>query len=294
MAILITGATGFIGNKLLKKLLSSNIEVIALSRSPLPAALSQYNNLYWHTCDLLKNDIDVNMFPKIDVVIHLAGATLGANADENFYLETNEQTTVKVFQALAEHCNLFIYASSQVVYGDAQDLSVTENYPLLAGTSAYACSKLNCENWLKWFQKSYGGTYIALRFCGFIDGGGIVDYLINSALTNKPIELFSNGLVRRDYIHSSKGIQAIINAIEFKGEEGFIPINIGSGQAVSTKKLSEIICEELSSTSQIQVTKKPSPQGDFVFSIERAEQLLSFYPGDLKDAVRQYAKEKIK
>ena len=290
MAILITGVTGFIGTKLLEKLLLENIEVIALSRSPMPAALNLYHNLYWHTCDLVKDDIDISIFPKIDVVIHLAGATLGAGTDENYYLQTNEQTTVRVFQALAEHCNLFIFASSQVVYGDAQDLSVTEKYPLLPGYSAYAYSKLNSENWLQWFQKRYGGTYIVLRFCGFIDGGGIVDYLIHSALANKPIELFSNGLVRRDYIHSSKGIKAIISAIQYKGEEGFIPINIGSGQAVSTQELSEIICDELNSSSQIRITECPSPQGDFVFSIERARQLLSFDPGNLKDEVRQYAK----
>jgi len=294
MAILITGVTGFIGTKLLEKLLSDNIEVIALSRSPIPQVLKQYHNLCWLICDLLKDDIDFDILPKIDVVIHLAGATLGAKADENFYLQTNEQTTVRLFQLLAEHCNLFIYASSQVVYGDVQNLSVNEEHPLFPGSSAYACSKLNCENWLKWFQKSYGGTYIALRFCGFIDGGGIVDYLINSAVSNKPIELYSDGSVSRDYLHSSKGIKAIVNAIQYKGKEGFIPINIGSGQIVTARELSEIICEELDSSSEIIINELPPPQGNFVFSIEKAKQLLNFDPGNLKDEVRRYAKAMIK
>jgi UDP-glucose 4-epimerase len=294
MAILITGASGFIGSKLIERLLSERVEVVALSKNLKPAEFGLYQNLHWHTCDLLTDDIDINLFPKIDAVIHLAGATSGADIDENNYLQKNEQTTVRVCQALAPHCKLFIYASSQVVYGDARNLSVNEEFPLMPYNSAYACSKLNCENWLKWFQKSYGGTYIALRFCGFIDGGGIVDYLINSAIANKPIELFSDGLVSRDYIHSSKGIKAIVNAIQYKGEEDFIPINIGSGQIVTARELSEIICDELDSSSQIKITELPSPQGNFVFSIEKSKQLLSFDPGNLKDEVRRYAKARIK
>ena len=131
MVILITGASGFIGTKLLEKLLLSNAEIIALSRSAMPVELNLHHNLYWYTCDLVKDDIDISIFPKIDVVIHLAGATLGAGTDENYYLQANEQTVVRVFQALAEHCNLFIFASSQVVYGDAKDLSVTEKHSLL-------------------------------------------------------------------------------------------------------------------------------------------------------------------
>ena len=46
MVILITGASGFIGTKLLEKLLLSNAEIIALSRSAMPVELNLHHNQY--------------------------------------------------------------------------------------------------------------------------------------------------------------------------------------------------------------------------------------------------------
>lgn len=292
MSILITGASGFIGSKLIKRLIADQVEIVALSRNHKPVEFDHYKNLQWHKCDLLSDNIDISLFPKIETVIHLAGATLGANIDETKFLEKNEQAAIKVLQVFAPYVRRVIYASSQVVYGDARNLSVDEQFPIMPYTSAYACSKSNCETWLRWFQRQYGGVYIALRFCGFIDGGGVVDYIVNSAMANKPIELFANGLIRRDYIHSSIGIEAIVGSIKYKGKEEFLPINIGSGQVLSTKELSNLICDELNSSSIVSFSNKSAPQGDFVFSIEKAKKLLKYNPGSLIESVRNYAKAK--
>lgn len=292
MAILITGASGFLGSKLIKRLINDHVEIVALSRNQKPDEFDYYENLHWHKCDLLIDNIDINQLPKIDTVIHLAGATLGANIDETKFLEKNEQITIKVLQVFAPNASLIIYASSQVVYGDARNLSVDEEFPLKPYNSAYACSKSNCETWIRWFQKEYGGTYISLRFCGFIDGGGIVDYIIDSALANLPIQLFANGSIRRDYIHSSVGIDAIISSIRYRGHDGFIPINIGSGQVLTSKEITKIVCEELNSKSIVEFTSKAAPQGDFVFSIDKAKFLLKFNPGNLIQSISAYAREK--
>ena len=158
--------------------------------------------------------------------------------------------------------------------------------------SAYACSKLNSENWLRWFQKRHGGQYLVLRFCGFIDGGGLVDYLIDRALAGEAIDLYSSGNVRRDYLPSAEGVDALMAALKYRGAPGFLPVNIGSGQAVSARELATLVCADLQSSSPIELLTDPSPQNDFVFCIDRARQLFNFRPSSVTDAVRNYARHR--
>ena len=116
--------------------------------------------------------------------------------------------------------------------------------------------------------------------------------LIDQALAGEQIELFSEGKVRRDYLPVDEAIDALVAAVNHSGSPGFLPINIGSGQAVSSYELAKVICEELQSSSQIKLLSKPSPQSDFVFCVDRARQVLNFQPGCLIDAVREYAKRR--
>jgi len=292
VVIFVSGATGFIGSRLIERLVADGQDVIALARCLATTPLVSNPHVRWIVRDIAQYGLDLDGLPEIDVVVHLAGATLGGAKDESSFLSANEQTTVRLLEALAHRTNRFIYASSQVVYGDARHLSVTEDFQLQPDGSAYACSKLNSENWLRWFHKRHGGQYIVMRFCGFIDGGGIVDYLIDQALTGADIELYSEGKVHRDYLPVEEAVDAIVVALNYSGFPGFLPINIGSGQAVTANVLAIAICTELQSSSQIKLLNKPSPQGDFVFCINRARQLLNFEPGHLIDAVRQYAKKR--
>ena len=175
MAILVSGASGFLGRKLVKRLANMDKEVIALDLQISEDELCKNPNIRWIICDLANETIDLTTLPNINGVVHLAGATLGAGKDESLFLHANELTTVRLLQALTGICNKFVFASSQVVYGDVCHQAVTEDFPVSSYGSAYACSKLNSENWIRWFQLRHGGSYLILRFCGFLDGGGLVD-----------------------------------------------------------------------------------------------------------------------
>ena len=290
MAILVAGAGGFLGLRLIERLSVGGYEVIALTRRQVPAEFQKLSGVRWLTRDIAQDGLDVVSLPHIDAVLNLAGATLGAGKDELMFLRANEQTTVRLCQALAERTDHFIFASSQVVYGNPCHLAVTEDFPLQPDSSAYACSKLNSENWLRWFQKRHGGQFLSLRLCGFIEGGGVVDYLIDRGLSGETIELFAKGEVRRDYLPVDKAIDVMISALNYKGPADFLPVNIGSGQAISSQELATLICTELLSPSQIRLQDSPSPQGDFVFNIDRATRLFDFCPGSLAEAVRSYTR----
>jgi UDP-glucose 4-epimerase len=290
MKVLVSGATGFLGSLLVERLVADGEEVVALTRGTPPPSRSLDPRIKWLAMDLESPTQLLKSLPDIDAVVHLAGATSGAGQDENRFLRENEQTTVMLMRELASQTQHFIYASSQVVYGDARHLEVTEDFPLSPIGSAYACSKVNSENWLRWFQSRYGGQYIILRFCGFLEGGGIVDYMIERAISGQPIDLYSGGKVRRDYLPVRSAVDALVAALNFSTSAGFLPINIGSGQAISAEELARIICSAVNSKSQINLLSESAPQGDFVFAVDRARQLLNFTPGKLKDDIRQYAK----
>ena len=290
MAILVAGGGGFLGRRLVERLSVGGYEVIALTRRQVPTEFQKLPGVRWLTGDIAQDGVDVVSLPHIDAVLHLAGATLGAGRDEFMFLRANEQTTVRLCQTLADRTDRFIFASSQVVYGNPCHLTVTENFPLEPDSSAYACSKVNSENWLRWFQKQHGGHYLSLRFCGFIEGGGIVDYLIDRGLSGEAIELFANGTVRRDYLPAEKAIDVMIAALNYQGRADFLPVNVGSGQAISAKELATLVCTELQSSSPIRLQDSPSPQGDFGFNIDLATRLFDFRPDSLAEAVRKYAR----
>lgn len=292
MNVLVTGAAGFLGSRLVERLVADGCRVTAIGRCPVPDQFVANKNVEWIERDIAQDGLGHEEIAGVDAIFHLAGATLGAGQDEWRFLIANEATTVRLLQACAKHIKKVIFASSQVVYGDANHTAVTEDFPVQSVGSAYACSKLNSENWLKWFHKKYSGEYVSLRLCGFIEGGGAIDYMIDRALRNEPIELFSHGKVQRDYLPTEKGIEAFLAAFHYKGEPRFDTFNIGSGQAIASYDLAKLICSEANSSSEIVLSSRPAPQGNFVFDIRKAAQYLDFNPGELSAAVRSYLHQK--
>lgn len=292
MRVLVTGAAGFLGSRLVERLTQNDYEVMAIGRCSTPARFLSNKNVVWVERDIALEGLAPNEVAGIDTVFHLAGATLGAGQDEWRFLMANEATTVRLLQACAKHVKKFIFASSQVVYGNANHIAISEDFPLQGIGSAYACSKLNCENWLRWFQNKYGGQYLTLRLSGFVEGGGAIDYIIDQVLRNEPVELFAHGTVRRDYLPVEKGVEAFLAALHYGGPEGFEIFNIGSGQAITAFELAKLICAEIDSSSEIVLSSLPAPQGNFVFDIRKATQCLGFKPEDLPEAVRGYLRLK--
>jgi len=290
MTVLVAGAAGFLGSQLVEKLIALGYSVTAMGRCPIPEQFEPMKNLVWIEKDIAVDGIESGEIENVDTVFHLAAVTSGT--DEWKYLLANEATTVRLLHACAKHTKKIIFASSQMVYGDANHTAVSENFPLHGLGLAYGCSKINSENWLRFFQEKFGGLYITLRLTGFIEGGGMIDYIIDNALRNKPVELLSRGMVCRDYLTAEKGIDAFISALHYEKSEGFELFNIGFGQAVTSCDLAELIFAELNSSSEIILSSSPAPRRNFVFDTKKSIECLNFNPGDLQESVRHYANQK--
>lgn len=289
MSVLVTGAAGFLGSRLVARLAAKRREVVAVARRARPEGLPA--TVRWLQRDLAAAGLASGDLDGVETVVHLAGATLGAGTDEAIFLAANEQTTVHLLQVAMPRVKRVVFASSQVVYGDARSLAVTESFPLRPEASAYACSKINAEAWLRWFRARHGGVGLALRLCGFVEGGGIVDYLIDRALAGEPMELFANGEVRRDYLGVADGVAALEQAIDAPCPDGFLPINVGSGCAVSAREYAALVCAEIGDVPVI-LRDTAAPQGDFALDASRARSCLGFAPADPRIAARVHARSR--
>jgi UDP-glucose 4-epimerase len=290
VTVLVTGAAGFLGSRLVRKLIALGYSIKAIGRCSVPREFESANNLVWIERDIAIDGIRQEEIADIDTVFHIAGTTSGT--DEWQYFMENESTTVKLLQACSKLAKKIIFASSQMVYGDVNHTAVSEGFSLQSPGFAYGCSKINSENWLRYFQKEHGGLCLALRFTGFVEGGGLIDYIIDRALRNEPVELFSQGTVCRDYLSVDKGVDAFLSALCYEKNDSFEVFNIGSGKVLSSHHLATMVFAELNSSSDVVLSSFPARMRNFGFDIRKAVEQLNFNPGDLSESIREYVSQK--
>jgi len=290
--VLVTGATGFIGSRLTRRLLNEGYAVRAVTRDLGRAERLSNDKLSWIECDLSVRGLKADTFDGVTTIFHLAGSWRGTDTKELF--TSNELVTINLLSSYPKNIQRILFASTQMVYGNPNSINVSENHKLDASYSDYSCSKVCAENWLKLFQRKKCGSYSILRFTGFVEGGGLVDYIIDRAIQGEEIELNAGGLVCRDYLPIENAIEALIAAEKRAVVVGYHVYNIGSGCAVLTNELALNICRAVNSKSKILLSKTPAIRSNFVFNISAARADLGFQPDDLIRAACDYAKQKLK
>jgi len=167
MSILITGATGFIGQNLTKYLIKNKWPVIPTCRDLQKAKELKIKKAVQMNLD------DPDMIRKVmqkyqpDVVIHL-GAISSPNSTISSleYLSTNILSTQVICEELKN--KRMIFASSVVVYGN--NLNQDELCPL-SPTTLYGATKAGCENLLQYHKEVTNINYCSLRLCAVVGPG---------------------------------------------------------------------------------------------------------------------------
>ena len=82
MAVLVTGASGFLGSRLVERLAADGRDVVAVTRRrEAPRRLASDSRVRWLQWDIAQDAAPPAMPCDIESVVHLAGATLGAGTD---------------------------------------------------------------------------------------------------------------------------------------------------------------------------------------------------------------------
>lgn len=143
MNILITGASGFIGQNLVKNLLSSNHNIITLDLKP-----KVYNTK--HYClDITDLEQLLSIEENIDIIYHLAAQSYGKGSliDPEKDLNWNAKGTLNICRfAKLKQVKKIIYSSSMAIYGNNK-VSIETDTP--SPLSNYGISKLTGEYYIK-------------------------------------------------------------------------------------------------------------------------------------------------
>lgn len=152
MRILITGATGFIGKKLLARLVEAGHEAVVLTRSVDRARRSIGYPCTFHPWQGRADEIPSASLEGVDAVFHLAGESIGdrrwTEVQKRRILETRVWGTrelVAGIKAMKKPPQVVICASAIGFYGDAGDKEVDETSPAGTGFLAEVCKSWEAE-----------------------------------------------------------------------------------------------------------------------------------------------------
>jgi CDP-glucose 4,6-dehydratase len=247
--VLVTGATGIVGGRLVRRLVDLGGEVVILLRDePARAELFQSGDVTLVTRvrgDLENGRLLERILVDYDVrlVFHLGAQTqvVTAHREPLGTLEANVRGTYQLLEAGRRQARppAVIVASSDKAYGASATLPYTEDHPL-AGKGIYSVSKSAADLIATAYAVSYE-LPVAIARCGNIYGGGdlnwdrIVPGTIRSLLTGERPVLRSDGRPRRDYLYVNDAVSAYLRLAEalLSGDVAGEAFNFGRNEPVS-------------------------------------------------------------
>jgi nucleoside-diphosphate-sugar epimerase len=248
-AVLLTGATGFIGSHLANRLKQiPEVKVILLTRKAVPES---EGNLIWVTSaqdQLTRQTWSDHGIEAIDAVFHL-GAFIPRNSNEvdavDKVYRDNLLGTRALLDSLPNTPEKIVFSSTVDVYASSQeDCVLTEKSPL-EPPSLYGASKLFCEHLIKAYARKHACGYAILRY-GHIYGPGegayakFIPQVIKTLLCNESPVVYGDGSVLRDFMFVGDAVEATIRAA-ISSREKIEPVNIVSGESKPIREFVEIL-----------------------------------------------------
>jgi UDP-glucose 4-epimerase len=225
--VIVTGASGFIGHNLVKRLSHINASTVVIDRIQ-PA--EHFPNVEFEWADLRH----LNQMYEADYLIHLAAVT-NAGYAEKYPMETYE-TNVLGTVNLLNHVKIgkrILFPSTALVYQASED-PINEDGEL-DQSSTYAQSKSIGEQVLRFHSMRHGIDHTLVRFFNVFGPGQLPMYIIPQILRQILEEnkvTVRNGAVMRDMLFVDDCIEAVLR-LAVTPEAANTVFNIGSGEIVS-------------------------------------------------------------
>jgi UDP-glucuronate 4-epimerase len=299
--ILVTGAAGFIGSALVKKLLMIGKKVVGIDN------LNTYYNVDlkkdrldqikkchshpdsdWTFIEQDISDVEIrNIFEKynFDVVINLAAQAGVRYSLENpmAYVRSNLEGFVNILECCREFkISNFIYASSSSVYGDNEKFPYSEKDSVDHPISLYAATKKSNELIAHSYSHLYNIPSTGLRFFTVYGPWGRPDMapmiFAKAIVMGEKIKVFNNGNNIRDFTFIDDVVDSVIKCAEKPAEinksfnsfspnpsSSFAPhriFNVGNGSPIELMKFIETL--ERAFDKKASLDFYPKQKGDVI------------------------------
>ena len=243
--IIITGASGFVGSNLLRRIIEKmppkKVHVLLRKKSNIWRIADVLKKVQVHAADLRsREETDrIMRLVKPKIVFHLAahGAYPYQQHDENEIFETNVLGTFNLMSsASAAGCRAFINTGSSSEYGINQ--KPMSERDALRPVTAYGVSKAFATLWGKYLALSRKAPITTLRLFGvygfYEPRGRLIPNIILSLLNGEKLML-NKPWFKRDFIFIDDVVDVYILAAK-KSSSGLV-LNIGSGKQASIKEV---------------------------------------------------------
>ena len=308
---LVTGAAGFVGSHLVRRLLQQGPNVVGID---------EFNDYYdpvykWdNVADLLAEphftlyqadvrDIEtlrpIFATRRIDVVVHLA-ARAGVRPsiqDSPLYVTANVLGTQNMLDLAREfEVGNFVYASSSSVYGGSTDFPFSETQNVDHPISPYAATKKANEVQAACYSHLYHFPVSGLRFFTVYGPGGRPDMamriFIEKMDRGEPLPLFGDGSFERDFTYIDDIVDGILGVVRAaNGQRGWCEVfNLGESDTTTVREMILLVAKELGKI-EISGDVKALPRAEQDALIERlvAAGLVERLPEQLGDVPKTYA-----
>ncbi len=288
MRILLTGASGFVGRAVGRRLLAAGNEVVGVARSAGGDEVAE-----WAEVDLSRPDAAdaLGRLAPCDAVVH-AAAEITYELDAPGPVAANcAGTQAALSAALRWQSSALVYISSIGVIGVPTELPVTEDHPV-APPTGYHAAKLFGEHLMK--LASEGGLRtVSLRLTSPVGAGmppqRILPTFVAAATAGRPLEVAGGGTRSQNYVDVRDAAAAVEAAL--RGGTGVV--NLGGAASITNLELARLCVEETGSSSAVDTGGIDAQEGvRWEISLARAATQLSYAPAySLSDSIASIAEE---
>jgi len=259
--VLVTGATGFIGQYCLPLLLERDFEIHAVTSRDLNEAVSE---IHWYKADLLDPEQARTVMVKVKPshLLHLAWHTVPGE----YWTSTENlrwvQASLDLLQTFVSHGGHRVVMAGTCAEYDWKWGFCSEEITPLTPETLYGACKHSLQSMLDAFSKQTGLSSAWGRIF-FVYGPHehperLVSSVIRSVLKGEPARCSHCNQIR-DFLHVEDVASAFVALLESHVQDA---VNIGSGQPVALKKVVGIIAEKLGRPDLIRLGEKASPPDD--------------------------------